>query len=253
MERLCKDVADAVERAVEPLAGDRSSSEIVGPGADGTPTKAIDEAADNAALEVLESHGDVRVVSEESGETVYGDPEATVVVDPLDGTYNAAHGIPVYAFSIGVADGDHVDDVEYAYVRELRSGSTYTARRDEGAWFDGEAIQVEASQRAGDMAVSGVYNVEGFDPAEFQRVRLLGCSSLEMCYVAAGRLDGFLDLRAHLRVVDFAAAALVIKEAGGVVTNGAGEEIDRRIEVTERSSVVAGAPRSHDAIMEVVT
>ncbi len=252
MEDICRDVADAVKDAVEPMAGGDAAGEVMGMGADGTPTKRIDEAAEEAALDVFESHGDIKVVSEEFGSVSYGDPEYTVAMDPLDGTYNASKGIPLYAVSLAVADGDTVEDVFYSYVRELNTGRTYTARQGEGAEFDGEPIEVKNGVDPGEMTVGGVYNIEQFDPGVFDRVRLLGCSSLEMCYVAAGRLHGFVDMRAYLRVLDFAAAKLVIEEAGGEVTTGEGYPIDEKLEADRRSSVVAAAPGSHEAIMEVV-
>lgn len=252
MRDLCRDVADAVQDAVEPMVGREAAGEVMGMGADGTPTKRIDEAAEDAAMDVLEGHGDLEVVSEEYGRISFGDPEYTVAMDPLDGTYNAAKGIPLYAVSLAVADGDTTDDVFYGYVRELNSGSTYTAREGEGAEFDGAPLEVSNGVEAGEMTVGGVYNIEQFDPGVFDRVRLLGCSSLEMCYVAAGRLHGFVDMRAYLRVLDFAAAKLVIEEAGGRVTTGDGGGVDEELRADRRSSVVAAAPDSHEAIMEVV-
>jgi len=122
MRDLCKDIADAVEEAVADVAGEPEAGEVVGMGADGTPTKRIDEIAEERALEVVEEHGDLRVVTEEAGEVVYGDPTHTVVLDPLDGTYNASNGVPLYAVSVAVADGETVDTVRYAHVRELVTG-----------------------------------------------------------------------------------------------------------------------------------
>lgn len=252
MHELCEDVADAVGSAVEPLIGDPSGAEVLGLGADGTPTKRIDEVAEEAALDVLEGYGGLRVVSEEAGERVYGDPDHVVALDPLDGTYNASRHIPFYSVSIAVLDSDSVQDVEYAFVRELGSGETFTAERGGGAYLDGAAIEVTDEDAPGRMTVGGVYNIEGFDPAVFNRVRLLGCSSLELSYVAAGRLDGFLDMRSRLRVVDFAAGKLLVEEAGGRVTDGYGDELENEVRVDQRSSVVAANPGGHEGLLGVV-
>ena len=252
MRELCKEIADAVEEAVEPITGELSSGEVVGMGADGTPTKQIDDVAEERALEVAKEHGDLRVVTEESGEVVYGDPTHTVVLDPVDGTYNATKGVPFYSVSVAVADGETVDTVRYAHVRELMTGRSYTAEHGEGAYFEGRSIEVGNESTPAKMTVCGVYNIEGFDPSRFKRVRLLGCSSLELCYVAARRFDGFLDVRSRLRVIDFAAAKLIVEEAGGVVTDGYGDELENVIEADQRTTVVAGGPRTHEGIMDVL-
>lgn len=252
MHELCRDVADSVETAVEPLIGESRGAEVLRLGADGTPTKRIDESAEEAALEVLEDYGDVRVVSEEAGEITYGEPELVVALDPLDGTYNASRRIPFYAVSIAVFNGDRVGDAEYAYVRELTSGENFTAERGGGTYLDGTRVEVTGQDDPREMTVGGVYNIEGFDPAVFNRVRLLGCSSLELCYVAAGRLDGFLDMRSRLRVVDFVAGKLLVEEAGGRVTDGYGEDLENEIRVDQRSSVVAANPGGHESLLGVV-
>ncbi|MCX2818908.1 inositol monophosphatase [Haladaptatus sp. F3-133] len=252
MLNLCKEIADAVHEVVEPALGDPGGGEVVGMGADGTPTKRIDEVAEERALEVVDGYDDLRVVTEEAGERVYGDPTHTVVLDPVDGTYNATHGIPLHSVSVGIADGDSVDDMQYAYVRELNTGRSYTAERGEGAYFEGEPLSVSGESTPAKMTVGGVYNIEGFDPTEFDRLRLLGCSSLELCYVAAGRLDAFVDMRAYLRVVDFAAAKLVIEEAGGVVTDGYGDKLHQVVTPEQRSSVVAASPEGHESTLEVL-
>jgi len=249
---LCKEIADAVEEVVGPVLGEPSGGEVVGMGADGTPTKQIDEVAEERALDVARDRGDLRVVTEEAGEREYGDPTHTVVLDPVDGTYNATHGIPLHAVSVGVADGDSVDEMRYAHVRELNTGRSYTAERDGGAYFEGDRVEVTDESTPAKMTVGGVYNIEGFDPTEFDRLRLLGCSSLELCYVAAGRLDAFVDMRAYLRVVDFAAAKLVIEEAGGVVTDGYGDELHQVITPEQRSSVVAANPKAHESTLGVL-
>lgn len=252
MQDLCKEIADAVQEVVEPILGEASGGEVVGMGADGTPTKQIDEIAEERALDVIADHGDMRVVTEEAGERVYGDPTHTVALDPVDGTYNATNGIPLHAVSVGVADGDSVDDMQHAYIRELNTGRSYTAERGEGAYFEGEPVSVSDESTPAKMTVGGVYNIEGFDPTEFKRLRLLGCSSLELCYVGAGRLDAFVDMRAYLRVLDFAAAKLVIEEAGGVVTDGYGDELKQALSPEQRSSVVAANPKAHESTLEVL-
>jgi myo-inositol-1(or 4)-monophosphatase len=253
MRQLCDEIADAIADATDGVLGPSAAgADVVGQGADGTPTKRLDRIAEDAALDVVERHGDLRVVSEEAGSVAFGDPERTLVLDPVDGTYNAGSGIPHYAVSIAIADGDDVADVEYGYVRDLVTGTTFAAAEGDGATRDGTPLEVTDVDDRTAMALGGVYNIEGFDPARFRRVRLLGCSSLELCYTAAGALDAFVDLRARLRVVDFAAGALIVEEAGGVVTDEDGEPVTGPVTADHRSSLVAGGPASHETAMAEV-
>lgn len=255
MRSLCDGIADAVSDAIGDLLEEGAAgggSDVVGQGADGTPTSRLDRRAEDAALDVVERHGDLRVVSEEAGEVTFGEPDLTVVLDPVDGTYNAGSGIPSYAVSIALADGEGIGAVEYGYVRDLVTGTTFVARAGEGAERDGRPLAVSDAAAPADMALGGVYNIEGFDPTRFRRVRLLGCASLELCYTAAGALDGFVDLRSRLRVVDFAAGALIVDEAGGVVTDRDGDPLTGAVTADHRSSIVAGGPDAHEAAMAEV-
>ncbi|XGI82947.1 bifunctional fructose-bisphosphatase/inositol-phosphate phosphatase [Halorutilales archaeon Cl-col2-1] len=251
MKSLCEEVGDAVESSVSKIDGARAD-EVVGTGADGTPTKYIDRTAEDAALDVLEEYGDLRVISEEVGEVVYGDPEFTVVLDPVDGTYNASVGIPLYTVSVCIADGRTTEDAEYGYVRELKCDECFTARRGEGAYLNGERIEMSDDTDLHRMSV-GIYNTSRIDVSSFKRLRVLGSASLEMSYAAADRLDAFMDLRSKLRVVDFAASKLIVEEAGGVVTDSDGDEIEMRLRPDECSDLVAATPGVHSEIVDEVT
>ena len=72
-----------------------------------------------------------------------------------------------------------------------------------------------------------------------RRIRLLGSVAAELCYVADGTYDAFLDIRGNLRVVDIAAAKLIVEEAGGIVTNEHGNSLNNKLDVTERTSIIA--------------
>ena len=116
MRQLCESITESVRDTVIPMVGEPESGEKVGMGADGTPTKRIDAEADEVAFIHLKRHGDIRVISEESGVTVYGDSEKTVVIDPIDGTFNAVRDIPFYSTSIAVSGSRSLDDLEYGGV-----------------------------------------------------------------------------------------------------------------------------------------
>ena len=170
-----------------------------------------------------------RIVAEESGEHS-GTSDHTWYVDPLDGTVNYVHGIPIYAVSIA-----------YAEAGVLRLGVVYDPMRDEcfsaeagsGAWLNGEPIHPSlASDLDHALLVNGFpydirttpeNNLDHFAHLALhtQGVRRLGSAALDLCYVACGRFDGFWEL--SLKAWDVAAGALIALEAGAVVTDMAGK------------------------------
>jgi len=105
--KLCDNAAKAVAAAVEEMAGTAAGGQNVKMGADGTPTKSIDRAAENAVLDTLRASGlGFRVLSEEIGEVLIGEkPDYFLHLDPLDGTFNAIAGIPFYSVSIYLSKG----------------------------------------------------------------------------------------------------------------------------------------------------
>jgi len=151
------------------------------------------------------------------------------VIDPLDGTVNFLHGIPFWCVSIAVLEhGEPVAAVVHA--PELRH--TFAARAGEGAFLNGEPIHVSATPALADsiLATGFAYrrnelpdhNFDNFEAAGMRcaGIRRLGSAALDLCYVACGRLDGFWEL--HLEAWDVAAGALLVREAGGRVTDFAG-------------------------------
>ena len=146
---------------------------------------------------------------------------------PVDGTFNAVAGIPFYALSIALSDGEQVIA---GYVKNLANGEQFTAIRGEGAFLNGKPIQVSTETMLDHSAMS-VY-AKKFDMTrmmqlghKIRRWRLLGASALELCYVACGRLDGFVDMRNTLSVTDAAAGILICQEAGGRVSQPDGSPV----------------------------
>jgi myo-inositol-1(or 4)-monophosphatase len=165
------------------------------------------------------------VLAEESGAT---QPGAAVkwVIDPLDGTTNFAHGYPFYCVSIGVEVGGEMQcGVVYDPVRD----ELFSAARGDGAYCNGEALKVsDVDQLSHALLITGFpYNFrERLDTvvSQFraflvasQAVRRGGSAALDLCYVAAGKLDGFWEL--YLQPWDTAAGRLILEEAGGRVSN----------------------------------
>lgn len=195
-----------------------------------------------------------RVFSEESGERA-GRDEDIWYVDPLDGTVNYAHGFPLFCVSIAY---EHAGELALAAIYDPIAKDMYLAQRGQGATLNGAAIQVSANQELVDsLLVTGFpYDAwtnpdNNFD--EFVRfsmrcqgVRRLGSAALDLCYVAAGRLDGFWEIR--LNAWDVAAGALLVQEAGGSATDLRGGPDF----MSQPQSILAANPALHARMLEVL-
>lgn len=242
--RIGTELRGAVGEALARGGADRE----VGIGADGTPTEAIDRLAEELVLRRLREAGGFFVLSEEAGSVALSEePEYIAVVDPIDGSYNALHALPFYALSIAFApysEEASLADVSTAYVLNLYSGDEFTAERGRGAWYNGRRIR---STGAGNLSKATVCiystprSVGVLMPLlrRIKRVRTLGSAALELCHVARGDFDAFVDVRTYLRNIDVAAAKLVVEEAGGAVTDMQGASLEASLLRIERLNIVA--------------
>jgi myo-inositol-1(or 4)-monophosphatase len=202
---------------------------------------------------IAERFPDHDVLGEELGGENAARPAARCrwVFDPLDGTTNYAHGLPIFCASLALQiDGT----TEVGAVHDPSRQELFTAERGEGAYLNGQAISVSDTAEAIDaLLVTGFpyfYKQELVDlfATFLQRaraVRRLGSAALDLCYVAAGRFDGFWEQ--HLKPWDMAAGALVVEEAGGRITGMDGSPFD-----LAAGHVVASNGRVHDALLVVI-
>jgi myo-inositol-1(or 4)-monophosphatase len=202
-----------------------------------------DIAADAAALEVLDAGG-VGVLSEESGLHA-ADRPVVVVVDPLDGSTNAAHGIPWFATSLCAVDGD---GPRAALVVDLPHGRTFTAVRGGGASVDGVPLRPSGCAAVGDALV-GISGLPA-EPLGWRQFRTLGAAALDLCAVAEGTLDGFVDCSPSAHGVwDYLGGALVCTEAGAAVTDAFGRDLVTVDHGARRTPVAAATPALLDALV----
>lgn len=173
----------------------------------------LDLRADEAALRVLRRAG-VGVLSEESG-LERGRAEEWVIVDPVDGSTNADRGVPWFATSLCLVDGD---GPSVALVVDQARDVRYWAERGQGARCDGRRLAGSGCTST-ERAVIAVNGVPSRHLGTWQ-TRMFGAAALDLCLVAAGALDGYVDcvVDAH-GVWDYAAAALVCSEAGVPLTD----------------------------------
>ena len=192
------------------------------------------------------------ILAEESGETS-GSHEGLWHIDPLDGTVNYAHHIPVFCVSIAYAfKGAVILGAVYDPLRD----EMFTAERGKGAFLNGGKIQASATtELQQSLLVTGfpydtwdteLDNFKYFErlAKKTQGVRRLGSAALDACYVGAGRFDGFWEFA--LRPWDIAAAGLIAEEAGARVT-----AVDGKPEyMTPPHSILAAAPGVYEKILE---
>ena len=237
----------------------------LGTGAGGDAVKPVDLAAENAIVETLKHHDvSFTLISEESGVKKFGatPEEFFVTIDPIDGTTNLMHGLPFYACSIAVSRKPMLADVYAGMVADLAHDVTYTAFEGKGAYRDGRKIQT-AKTISLDEAVVGLdlntYKVKEIVPkltaliAKTKHIRHFGANALELCYVANGLTDAFVDIRGKLRTTDVAAGFLIVKEAGGIVTTPDNQALNVGLDPKQTLSFIAsGNMQIHEKILSLV-
>jgi len=200
---------------------------------------------------LLEAFPDHAVLAEEGGVTV-GRSEYRWHIDPLDGTTNYAHGLPLFAVSIAL---ERAGVVELGVAYDPNLDECFVAERGKGATLNGEPIQVSnCTTLDQSLLVTGFpYDIRTTTETNLpeyatlslraQAVRRLGSAVLDLCYVACGRLDGFWELA--LGPWDMAAGGLIVLEAGGRVTNVLGGPWR-----LQGPGVLASNGHIHEAVLE---
>jgi len=228
---ICRRVVAAQRQLFEMTPGSEARNVYEGVGEGGDRTLVIDRQCENlvfAELEELAAAGASFVaISEERGEVIFGSGGSVrVVIDPIDGSLNARRTLPSHSLSIAVASGPSMAEVEFGYVYDFGAEEEFQARRGEGAKLGGEPI--EAAADSGEKLE--LLGIEAAEPqwalpvlealaGRVYRLRVIGSIAITASYVAAGRLDGMLSLRA-CRSVDIAAAQLIAREAGAALAFG---------------------------------
>jgi myo-inositol-1(or 4)-monophosphatase len=192
----------------------------------------VDERAERMIKEVLlEAFPAYGMLAEEGG-ALTGEEDARWIVDPLDGTTNYAHGLPIFAVSIAL---EKAGEVVLGVVHDPMRGETYVAERGGGATLNAEPIRVSDTDEPIRALIATGFPYDRAEMPEaldlFGRfaalsrgMRRLGSTALDLCYVAAGRLDGYYER--GIWPWDLAAGVLILGEAGGKVTDYRGGALD---------------------------
>ena len=213
----------------------------------------VDKGSERLIVEALQKLLPEAGFVTEEGLATYHDEQYYWVVDPLDGTTNFIHRFPPYCVSNALCQGHNV---LIGVVYEVTTGECYYAWQGGGAWLDGQRLQV-SSHEVNDalLCLQLPYNSDAYRPVIHRlidrfyghaaSVRMMGSAAMALCYVAAGRLDGYVEK--YIGRWDYMAGALIVKEAGGRVTDYDGQD-----DFTQGDSVVATNSVIHQEMLEAV-
>ena len=208
----------------------------------------------------------VRILSEERGHltTKEGKAKYIIVVDPVDGSTNFKRGIEASGFSVAVLSAEKplaVQNVEFGLVGNLFTGSVCKAGKGKGCYFNGKRMQTRKGIELEKAIIClDTDATQSEKNARYQRlmktvagIRRLGSSTLEATSVAIGASDAHVDVRDELTPENFMATYLLVREAGGVFTNGKGEELPEIESMTDKFNIVAaGNKELHEKILSLL-
>ena len=215
----------------------------------------IDIAAEQTIIKMLdEAYPEFNVVSEEAGD-IGRESEFCWVIDPMDGTHNFLHSHPHCCVSIAL---QHKSEVVVAVVYDALRNELFSARKGAGAQLDGRRIRVSETSKLADSLLCTGFLYRGGAETKYwlktfaslmpraQSIHRTGSSILDLAYVACGRYDGFWEL--GLRRWDIAAGSLLIREAGGLIT-----DISGSTDIFKSGNLVAGTPKVHEKLNHILS
>jgi myo-inositol-1(or 4)-monophosphatase len=218
----------------------------------------VDKAAEAVIIDTLrDAYPEYRILAEESGSSAGkggGDSEYQWIIDPLDGTTNFIHGMPQYAVSIALAKAGVI---EQAVIFDPNRNELFTASKGGGAFLNERRIRVSRRNKLQDSLIGTGFPYRMFDHIDtylaiFKELaqktagqRRPGAASLDLAYVACGRFDGFWEF--GLSPWDMAAGALLISEAGGLVSDMRGEA-----SYLETGNLIAGTPKVFAPLLNLI-
>jgi myo-inositol-1(or 4)-monophosphatase len=214
----------------------------------------VDRAAEQAIIEVLkDAYPQHSILAEESGASG-GETEYQWIIDPLDGTTNFLHGFPQYCVSIALAVKGQVS---HGVVYDPTRNDLFTASKGGGAFLNERRIRVSKTLQLKDALLGTGFPFKEFSQfdqfiATFKEltmkcagIRRPGAAALDLAYVACGRYDGFWEQGLH--AWDMAAGSLLIKEAGGLVTDFSGED-----DYLGSGKILAATPKIFPSLLKVI-
>ncbi|MEJ2251776.1 MAG: inositol monophosphatase family protein [Candidatus Lokiarchaeota archaeon] len=252
---ILRKMAKNVYFEVRDLIGTKEGAKRLQKGAGGDISMKIDILAENTIKKYLNDHHiNILLISEEIGQKYIGDDEKIenntdkLIVDPIDGSNNSSRGIPFYSVSIAYAKGERFDSIEKAVVLDLNTGNLFWAERGRGAYYENKKISVSENNISDRLIFEIDFYMWNFRRKlkkyssilkKLYRIRVMGSAALSLCLLAKGSIDGYMNFKKGSRIVDYAAAFLILKEAGGEIFSINGEEINFNLDMELKVPLVA--------------
>ena len=243
--RDLQNIGNSLYRELSPLRHSSRIKELEGTGAEGDKTYHIDRRAEEIIISSLEAlHEPLTVISEEAGIVHLHGGGKTVLVDPIDGSRNAVRGIPFYGTSLAVAAGTTVRDLYLAYIINLVNGDAFWAEKGISVSCPENSLQCQKGEEFSFVAYEASSPSRDLSPivpllSAAKKVRCMGATALDLAYVACGAVSAFVTASAS-RSFDFAGGYLLMKEAGGIITDMQGNELDSlELELKGTTSLLA--------------
>ncbi len=254
-----KHIGKLLKQEISGHLGELLKGGPLGKGASGDITHPIDKRAEDIIIEELQKlKVPITLVSEECGVKEFFGGGPRLLVDPIDGSRNALTGVPVFSTSIALVNGDTVGDTVIGYIVNLVNGDEFSAEKGKGSFLNGSPIKTQEDDNTKVIAYEA--QVPGRDIAAimpllsmFDRARCFGSTALDLAFLAQGALSVF-TVPCPSRSFDFAAGYLLVKEAGGIVTDLKGDSIDRVSIGVKKSTplLAAGNERLHGMALDVL-
>lgn len=184
------------------------------------------------------------VISEECGVIEGQDKNHTWIIDPLDGSTNFLRGIPSFAISIALRKKN---EIKAGVIYDPIHDDIFFAEKGKGAYLNNTRLRIRPSQQLRQSVIGTGYKTEFFHQVcdQFGHVRIISTVALSLAYLAAGRIDAYLG--SDLKIWDFAAGIVLIKEAGGIV-----DDLYKKDSVLNSCSVIAGSPNIFDKMRAIL-
>lgn len=248
---ILKECAINVYDNTKDIIGTDEGKEKFEIGAGGDVSTKIDLIAERSVFDILKKSNFIpNVVGEECG-YVEGKDTGLIVMDGVDGTTNANCGLPFYCCSLAYSPDMNLTSVTDSVVFNLVSGDIFYASKSKGSFMNGRRLYTskEPSPTINEMVIG--LNISGLSKEHFtsisrlvssvSHIRHLGANALELCYFARGSIDAYIDIREKIRSIDMAACYLIAKEAGGLIFDTNGIELNCKLSVNSRMSFIAVA------------
>ena len=241
------------------LIGQPDAGSPLGKGASGDLTYPIDKKAEEIIFEEIEKlNKPLTIVSEEYGFKDIKGGGIKFLIDPIDGSKNAMTGVPLFSTSIAIVEGETIKYTSIGYVINLISGDEFWAIKGDGSFLNGKPIKTQQDESFNVItyeAQTPKVDIPRIIPllSLFRRARCLGSTAIDMALLAQGGVSMFVTPTPS-RSFDFAAGYLLIKEAGGIITDLNGEKIDEiHVGIKKATPLLASAnEKLHRKALEVL-